>query len=95
MKEWTKEEIERLVPEIELQLRCIACMPKKGVETPSNWTLFSVILQIRLDLESARKDRDELLKLLGHGHDKTGQLMDILLEAISRIEQSKKEQEHG
>jgi len=55
MKEWTKEEIERLVPEEDLQRRAIALMPQVGRDTFSNWDLFEALLQTRLDLETAEQ----------------------------------------
>jgi len=58
MKEWTKEEIEKLVPEEDLQRRAVALMPQVGRDTFSNWYLFEALLQTRLDLETVRELRE-------------------------------------
>ncbi len=71
-KEWTREEVERFITEEDLQRRAIALMPRDGGETFSNWDLFEVILQTRLDLETAKEiDNDRLRKIADLGDEIT------------------------
>ncbi len=74
-KEWTREEVERLVPEEDVQIGLIECI---SAHTPLAGRL---LLQTRLDLETAKG----LIKDQSHIIDKRDAEITRLCSALERI----------